>query len=167
MIDCFKKDYWYKYKYTGNKIPKQLENWNISVVTPKKWAQCVDIFKNKSHYFIKFKNNTKFYYCTKNYLKYFIESKYNPKEKIIGGIMITKFKKDYWYKFVGNKNFFYSNEMLEILNGRWHKCIEVNTKWKDWIIFEGFEGEMYLGIEKNDFQESKCHPIKKLLEEIQ
>jgi hypothetical protein len=79
--------------------------------------------------------------------------------------MIIKFKKNYYYKFIGSENnYYWFKDNEKILNRKWHKCVKTQ-KIACYAQFEGMEDGWYW-VYKN-FIECKYHPyVKRLLEEI-
>jgi hypothetical protein len=73
------------------------------------------------------------------------------------------FKLNYYYKFIGKIDDNWSKNFIKYYcDGKWHKCVEISEssgrfKKENWI---------YWPWNRYDFQESKYHPVKRLLEEL-
>jgi hypothetical protein len=82
--------------------------------------------------------------------------------------MVAKFKKGYYYKFIGDENDYYWHEDKKIiLDGRWHKCVRIKKEFYHYAKFESMEYGWFWDYE--DFIESKHPPelkVKMLLKSI-
>jgi len=152
IINYFKENYWYK--FVGNE-----DNFcwygDRKIVLDYKWHKCINIGNIKKS-FAQFEGMDEGCYWVN---MEFIESKTNPDKKE-GVKMIEEFKKGYWYKFVGDKNdYHWYSDMKFLLDGKWHKCINIGNIGKDFAQFEGMdEGRYWFNME---FIESKTNPDEK------